>query len=221
MPIAAKPAQDFVPIKEVRDGTLVMQDKSLRAVLMTSSINFALQSEDNQIAIVSQFQNFLNSLDFSVQIFIQSRKMDIRPYLALLEERYHAQQTELMKIQTREYIGFVKTFTENTNIMTKTFFVVVPFSAAIASFREGPMKAVGAFMKKTPEKNLEVEKLENFQEAKMQLQQRISVVEQGLIRCGLRVAHLGSEELIELFYKLFNPGETDKPIPLEQDTFQR
>lgn len=218
MPIASKPAQQFVPIKEVRDNVLVLQDGSLHAVLMTSSINFALQSEDNQAAILSQFQNFLNTLDFSVQIFLQSRKMDIAPYLQLLEERYAAQETELMKIQTREYVEYVKTIAEQTNIMTKTFFVVVPFSsfmASSASIKESSLKAVEVFMKKTPEANTASAAHDNFQEYKIQLQQRVSVVEQGLVRCGLRTAHLGSEELIELFYKLFNPGEVDKPMPLQ------
>ena len=126
---SAKSSQEFVPIKEVRDGVLVLKDGSLRTILMTSSINFALQSEDNQTAVIIQFQNFLNALDFSVQIFIQSRKMDIRPYLALLEERHKSLENELLKIQTREYIEFVRAFTENTNIMTKTFFIVIPFGS--------------------------------------------------------------------------------------------
>ena len=94
-----KATQDFVPIKEVRDGVIILKDNSLRAILMTSSLNFALKSEDHQNAIIGQFQNFLNSLDFSVQLFIESRKLDIRPYLALLEERYTKQTTDLMKIQ--------------------------------------------------------------------------------------------------------------------------
>ncbi len=211
-----KPAQDFVPIKEVRDGVIVLKDDSLRAILMTSSINFALQSEENQIAIVSQFQNFLNSLDFSVQIFIQSRKMDIKPYLALLEERYKAQESDLMKIQTREYIEFIKTFTESVNIMTKTFMVVVPYSSSVISIKKNPLEAVSDLIskKKGEAGKQEQQHKDEFEQNKVQLQQRIAVVDQGLIRCGLRTARLGSEEMIELFYKLFNPGETDKPIPL-------
>ena len=218
MAIASKPAQEFVPIKEVRDNVVVLQDGSLHAILMTSSINFALQSEDNQAAIISQFQNFLNTLDFSIQIFLQSRKMDIAPYLRLLEERCAAQETELMKMQTREYIEYVKTIAEQTNIMTKTFFVVVPFgtfAASVASMKEGPLKMVESFISKKPAASGGAENRDNFQENKIQLQQRVAVVEQGLIRCGLRTAHLGSEELVELFYRLFNPGETDKPIPLQ------
>src|SRR3989344_2182761 len=123
-----KATQEFVPIKEVRDGIIILRDGAFRAILMTSSLNFALKSEDNQNAIISQFQNFLNSLDFSVQLFIQSRKLDIRPYAALLEERQKEQESDLMRIQVAEYIEFIKSFTESTNIMTKTFFVVVPYA---------------------------------------------------------------------------------------------
>lgn len=212
----AKTSQEFVPIKEIRDGVLVLHDGSLRAVLMTSSVNFALQSQENQAATLSQFQDFLNSLDFSVQIFVQSRKMDIRPYLSLLEERYQAQQSELMKIQTREYIEFVRAFTENTNIMTKTFFVVVPYGATAISIKKNPLESITDLVGKGKKKGTgEARGADSFNESKVQLQQRIAVVDQGLIRCGLRTALLGAEEMIELFYRLFNPGENDKPIPLQ------
>ncbi len=215
MAITSKPSQQFTSIKEVRDNVLILQDGGLRALMITSSINFALQSEDNQAAILAQFQNFLNSLDFSVEIFMQSRKMDIKPYLAQLEERYHAQPSELMKIQTREYIEFVRAFTENTNIMTKSFFVVVPLGGNQLSLKKGAFQAVNDLIGSKKNKST-AEQSDDFHEQKMQLQQRMAVVEQGLLRCGLRVAHLGSEEIIELFYKLFNPGESDKPMMAQQ-----
>ena len=137
MPITAKPTQDFVPIKEVRDGIIVLKDNSMRAILLASSINFALKSADERQGIILQFQNFLNSLDFSIQIFIQSKKLDIRPYLDLLRNRLKDQESELMKIQTQEYIGFVKNFTENTEIMKKSFFVVIPYSPGALQSKKG------------------------------------------------------------------------------------
>ena len=92
-------AQEFVPIKEVRDGVLVLKNGSMRAILLTSSLNFSLKSDDERNAIIMQFQDFLNSLDFAVEISIQSRRLDIRPYIALLEDRYKEQLNDLMKIQ--------------------------------------------------------------------------------------------------------------------------
>lgn len=108
MAIQSKAAQDFVPIKEVRDGVVILKDGSLRALVMTSSLNLALKSEDEQTATILQFQGFLNSLDFSIQIFIQSRKLDIKPYITMLENRMKEQLEDLLKIQTREYIDFIK-----------------------------------------------------------------------------------------------------------------
>lgn len=203
------PSQQFVPLKEVRDGIAILKDGSMRAILLTSSLNFALKSSDSQEAIIYQFQNFLNSLDFTVQIFVSSRRLDIRPYIALLENRYKEQTAELLRLQTREYIEFIKKFTESANIMTKSFFVVVPYSSAILN----KSSASGVFAKKDALKEA-AQKSEAFEEAKSQIQQRVSVVEQGLTRVGIRVAQLGTEEIIELFYKIFNPGETDKPIQL-------
>lgn len=209
MPISAKATQDFVPIKEIRDGIVILKDGEMRSILLASSLNFALKSADEQQAILMQFQDFLNGLDFSIQIFIESRRLDIRPYIALLEQRYKEQTTDLMKLQTREYIEFIKNFTESVNIMTKSFFIVVPYMP--------PVLNVGGLNILNKNKNTGSKKLDEtaqFEENRSQLDQRMSVVEQGLVRCGIRVIKLGSEEMVELYYKLFNPGETEKPIQL-------
>lgn len=206
MALKANSSQRFVPIKEIRDGIALLNDGGLRAILMTSSINFALKSTENQEAIILQFQNFLNSLDFSLQIVVQSRRLDIRPYLSLLNERKKAQTGELMKLQINEYMEFIKSFTEATNIMTKSFFVVVPYTPTLQI-----TPSMGLFGKKNNEEE-EKKKITSFEESRSQLEQRMSVVEQGLARCGLRVVRLGTEEATELFYRLFNPGEKEKSL---------
>jgi type IV secretory pathway VirB4 component len=203
--------QNFVPISEVRDGIVVMKDGSLRAVLLASSINFALKSEDEQTAFIVQFQNYLNSMDFSTQIFVQSRMLDIRPYIATLEEAYKEQLDDLMRVQIREYIEFIKSFTEAANIMTKNFFLVVPYSPAMAMTKAG----IGNILP-FGHKNTATENNKSFEEQVTQLEQRVSIVQQGLIRTGVRTVQLGTEEAIELLYKLFNPGEEGKPMPLQE-----
>ena len=203
MPINARATQAFVPIKEVRDGIVILKNGELRAVLLASSINLSLKSAEEQKATIMEFQSFLNTLDFSIQICIQSRRLDIRPYLILLENRMKDQEEPLIKIQTREYIEFIKNFTEQVNIMTKSFFIVIPYSAEAArkssffsSFFGGGGQSVG---NKTKE--------EEFEEKRIQLEQRMGVIEQGLSRVGVRVVQLGTEEIVELYYKVFNPGE--------------
>ncbi len=213
MAIIAKPTQDFVPIKAIRDGVLIMKDGFYSSVLMISSINFALKSEEEQDAIIFQFQNFLNSLDFSMQIFIQSRKLDIGPYLNRLRDAEKKQTNELLRIQTREYIEFVKNFVKSTEIVTKTFFAVVPFKPEGMETIRKKGGIGGIFSSKLfkPKKNEAREEGDDkFDEYKIQLQQRMDVVSQGLVRCGLKVAPLNTEEIIELFYKLFNPGELER-----------
>lgn len=211
MATVSKTTQDFVPIQEIRDGIIILKNGGMRGIVLASSLNFALKSQDEQSSILMQFQNFLNSLDFSVQIFIQSKKLDIRPYVALLEDRYKEQVSELMKIQVREYIEFVKTFVESTNIMSKSFFVVVPYDPAPASISNNPISRMLPKNKgKSPNETADSQ----FAEYRSQLEQRIAVIEQGLVRCGIRTAELGTEEVVELYYKLFNPGETEKPIQI-------
>jgi len=210
--VKAQATQDFVPIKEVRDGVVILKDGSLRVLLMASSINLALKSQDEQQAVIAQFQNFLNSLEFTVEFFIQSRSLDIRPYIALLQDRYQKELDELMKIQIREYMAFIKDFTERANIMTKNFFIVVPYDPALIN-RGGGM--LGSLL---PGRSGGMAALsdEQFEQYRTQLEQRSAVIEQGLVRTGVRVVKLGTEEVIELFYKLFNPGELEKPLQVEQ-----
>ncbi len=191
-----KTAQDIVPIKEVRDGIAILHDGGMRAFLIVSAINFALKSGDEQQATVLQFQNFLNSVNFPMQICVQSRRLDIRPYVATLEVREREQANDLMKIQIREYAQFIKRFTELNNIMTKTFFVVIPYLPSVAGKFSGGDKTDA----------------DRFEEHRTQLEQRIGVAQSGLTRCGLRTVQLGTEEVVELFYRLFNPGDVEQPI---------
>lgn len=204
--------QNFVPIQEIRDGVIILKNGGMRSLVLATSLNFALKSADEQSAILIQFQNFLNSLDFSLQIFVQSKKLDIRPYIALLEDRYKEQATELMKIQVREYIEFIRTFVESTNIMSKSFFAVVPYDPPIVAGGKGPLGMLGGKKGKGGKGDVSVD--EKFQEYRSQLEQRVALVEQGLVRCGIRTAELGTEEVVELFYKIFNPGDTEKPIKI-------
>ncbi len=203
----AKTTQDFLPIKEIRDGTVILKNGGLRMVMIASSLNFSLKSADEQMAILSQYQSFLNSLDFSLQIFMQSRKLDIKPYIGILEERVKEQTNDLLKIQTKEYIDFIKTFTDSTNIMAKAFFIVVPYDPPIFTVNSGLLSRI---LPSSGKKKGTTEG-DNFEEYRSQLEQRVSVVEQGLSRIGIRIAPLGTEELVELYFKLFNPGETDVP----------
>lgn len=203
--------QQFVPVKEIKNGTIILKDGSYRGVLICSSVNFGLKSADEQHAIILGFQNFLNTLDFSIQVVINSRKMDLRPYLTLLEKKAVEQKTELMKIQLREYVEFVRSFTDNANIMMKSFYIVVPYTSHISV-----ADTVGFFSKigggaKTQKTSAST----SFEESRAQLEQRMSLVAEGLSGTGVRAATLGTEEVIELLYRSFNPGELENPIRLD------
>ena len=212
--VSSKATQEFVPLKEVRDGIVVLKDGSLRMILMASSINLALKSADEQAAVIAQFQNFLNSLEFTVQFFVESRKLDIRPYIALLEGRLAAELDDLLRLQIREYISFIRDFTERANIMSKNFFIVIPYDPALIA-RGGGVGAITSLVKLSGDKHeSQAVTDEKFEEYRSQLEQRVGIIEQGMIRTGVRIVPLGTEELIELFYKLFNPGELEKPQAL-------
>lgn len=202
MAVSASPAQKFVPIKDIKDGIVLLKDGQMCMVLLATSMNFALKSVEEQQAILSQFQSLLNTLDFSLQIYVQSRRLDIRPYLSVLYEREGMQDNDLMRIQLREYIEFIRTFTQEIDIMTKNFFVAIPYNPGITG-----VKGIKGFLKGGNDGAQHTSNEEKFREDRSQLEQRVSVVTQGLARIGIRTAPLGTDELIELFYRIYNPED--------------
>lgn len=209
MATSSAATQSFVPIKEIREGIVVLKDGTYRGILICSSVNFGLKSADEQRAITQGFQSFLNTLDFSIQIVINSRKMDLRPYLALLQSKEAEQKTELLKIQLREYMEFIRSFAEQANIMSKTFYVIVPYSPSSSVQVSKAVSFLGGSKKQ------EAAAPDNFLEDRTQLSQRLALVAGGLGSAGVRAVPLGTEELIELYYRAFNPGELENPIRLD------
>jgi hypothetical protein len=198
----ARPStQDFLEIDQIREGVLLLKNKSLRGVLMVSSLNLALKSEEEQNATIFQYQNFLNSLDFSCQIVVQSRRLNITGYIEKLKELETKQTNELLKIQTQGYREFIETMIRSGSIMIKTFFVVVPFYLS-----EGQTNVSPGQLLKSQKVTLSEE---SFQRCKNQLWQRMEFLALGLRRCGLTVMPLTTPELIELFWGLHHPQEAE------------
>lgn len=208
--MAPKASQSFVPVKEVRNGVIILKDGTYRGILMCSSVNFSLKSDDEQRAVIGGFQTFLNSLDFSVELVVHSRRMDIRPYLALLNERTDKQETELMKIQVREYMEFVRAFADQANIMTKTFYIVVPLSPTSGA----EVKSALSFLPRPASSATSNEARDDFAEHRIQLEQRMSLAAGAIASAGIRAVPLDTEAIIELLYRSFNIGELDSPIRL-------
>lgn len=194
--------QDFLEIDQIKGGIIVLKNKALRGVIMASSLNFALKADEEQNAIIAQFQNFLNSLSFSAQVLIQSRKLNITGYLDKLKELEKRQTNELLQIQTRGYREFVESLIQEGSIVNKTFYVIVPYVLT-----ESP--EFSALQK--PWKKIEIPALteESFQRCKIQLQQRMEFVVSGLRRCGLLAAPLTTAEIAELFWTIHHPQESE------------
>lgn len=205
----AQSTQSFVLIDQIKEGVVILKGGGMRALLKCSSLNFALKSKDEQDATIYEFQNFLNSLDFSVQVFINSRFLNIDDYITVLEEREKIQQNDLLRVQTREYINFIKDFVQSTNIVSTDFYTVISFdqSEAIGKVENGgggPFSLFG--FRKGPAK---MERQE-FLHYKNQLLQRVEFVKTGLHRMGIATTLLPTEELIMLFWNLYNPQNLQK-----------
>ncbi|MEK7464574.1 MAG: hypothetical protein AAB617_02225 [Patescibacteria group bacterium] len=197
------PTQKFVDVKSIKDGILYLKNGGLRQLLIVGGINFDLKSEEEQNLILSSFQNFLNTLDFSVQFFIHSRKINIDEYLEMLGKRKTEETNELLRIQIEDYISFIRSFVAENPIISKTFFTVVPYDPVFMSNKTGGIFSL--FQKKTDgTKQLEAQKQIE------QLSHRVNQVISGFQQIGLRATALNDEELIELFYNMYNPQLIEK-----------
>ncbi len=198
---SSSPTQKYLDVAEVKDDTIILKSGALRSVLAVSAINFDLKSTDEQTAIINQYQNFLNSVDFPIQILVSSRKLDMRTYFDYITSKEKTQHSELLRMQLAEYKNFIEQLVSGSNIMEKNFYIIVPFSP-IENKDKGFFSNIGSLM--NPQKNI-IEKNTNFETYKNQLFQRVDHIIAALSGIGLRIAPLKTEELIELLFNSYNP----------------
>jgi len=204
----------FLDIWEIKDNLVILKNGTLRAVLLVSSVNFALKSEDEQTAVIQGYTQFLNSLDFTLQIVVQSRKLDIDNYLDRLRVQQKTQTNELLRIQTQDYIQYIGELVELADIMSKRFYIVIPLDP-------GGVKGQGFFSKlKTifSPTSVIVLKQKKFEEYRNEVQKRVDYVIDGLSSVGLNSVQLDTQGLIELYYNTFNPkvAENQKMPDIEK-----
>lgn len=195
-----KTTQSFLRVAEIKNDTVVMDDGTLRGILAVSSTNFDLKSQDEQNSIIYNFQHFLNSLDFPIQILMQSRKMEIGTYLEKLKRIAERQTNELLRVQTSEYIDFISRLIDNASIMNKNFYIIVPEGESIRPRAAGFLSRIFGDGKSREIK----EKMENFERVKEKLDTRLTSVMANLTGVGIRAGRLKTEELIQLYYNSYN-----------------
>ncbi len=208
------PTQRYLDIAEIREDTVVLKDGTLRAVIMVSSINFALKSQEEQQATVQSYMQFLNGLDYPIQVVIQSRKMNVDAYMEALKKREAEISNDLLKAQIRDYRGFVNELVDLGEIMQKRFYVVVPYDPVTDKKRNFWSKLSEAIMPATIVKLNE----KKFKERRYEVMQRVSIIQGGLTGMGLQSAVLDTQSLIELYYTVYNPDvfDTQKLVNLNE-----
>lgn len=202
--MAEQATQQFLEVQDIKEGILLLKNNSIRGILMVSSINFALKSEEEQTGIILAFQSFLNSLDFFCQIIIQSRNINITPYLDSLKDLEDKQVNPLLRKQTTSYREFIKNMVVGDMVMTKNFYVIIPYNM----FEIFGVKKAGQNLNMSgqPQKAMTDE---DFQRCKTQLWQRMEYLAMGLRRCGLEAVPLTTPELIELFWSIHHPDQAE------------
>lgn len=193
--------QQFLDVLEIKDKTVVLKDGTLRAILLVSSINFALKSEDEQTAVIQSYTQFLNAIDFPIQIVIQSRKLNIDEYIERLKKIEKQQTNELLKMQTIEYRNYITELVEIADLMSKRFYVVVPYSPK----EDRPKKFMGRLVEAFSPSTVIHLKQQQFEEYRTELFKRVQYVIDGLGSAGLQSAVLDTQSLIALFYNTYNP----------------
>lgn len=203
--MAFTPTQKYLNISEFRDDMVILKDGTLRMVIMSSSVNFALKGENEQSALIAGYIEFLNSLNHPIQVVIQSRKLDIEGYIRRLREAKKNQPNELLKTQIDGYMGYIQQLIEMQEIMTKKFFIVIPFNP-LGSKNKGFFTK----MKETifPVQLIRVRK-EKFAKYKEEMMLKANNIISNLKSMGLDAVLLDTQSLIELYYNVYNPKSSE------------
>ncbi len=194
--------QQYLDIAEIKEDTVIMRDGTLRAVLLISSINFALKSEDEQNAIISAYVNFLNNIDFPLQIVIRSRELNIDGYIETLKQKAKEQTNELLKIQTSEYMQYISELVSISKIMNKRFYIVIPYNPMSDKQKSFFSRFFDIFKPAT----LIRMKADKFKRRRIELTRRVDNIMSGLGSIGLGAVQLDTQGLIELYYNSYNPS---------------
>ncbi len=200
--------QNMLQIAEIRDGIVIMSDGSFRSVVMIKSINFDLMSPQEQEAVESGYQGFLNSLYFPIQIFVRSQKVDLQPYIDKLDKIRTEHDNMLLALMMEDYITYIDALAQQTNIMDKKFYVVIPYFPVIdvqkaLTQSKNFLSGIAALFK-SQEKHVTINEQE-LENAKTELRNRVQSVLAGLLQCGIQGLPLDTQELIELYYDTYNP----------------
>ncbi len=181
-----------IDIESAKDGVLVLPGRHYRALLQVSSLNFELKSEDEQDALIETYEGFLNSVGSPLQILIRTREIDMDKYLTELDERLAGEAERIYRQQLKNYGEFIRSLITTNKILTRHFYVVVPYDA--------------------PNKT-------DFELVKEQLALLVDIVAKGLGRLGIRTRQLSSLEVLDLFYSFYSPVQA-KIQPLSEQTMQ-
>lgn len=212
----AQSTKQLVAVANIIDNVVLLKNGSLRTVVQVSAINFELRSEGEQVAILQNFQRFVNSVDFPLQIVVNSRKLNIDEYLKLIDQSSNELSNELLKIQAAEYGKFVGELSDLSNIMSKKFYIVVPFYVFETPSKSGIMQSLKSIIKPSAvAKELTPEQLETY---KSQLLQRTELIFDGLVGMGLTTKTLETDDLMNLFYGLYNPSSKSDFKNIEDKT---
>ncbi len=197
--------QLYLRISEIRDNIVVLKDGGIRGIIKTTSINFNLKSEDEQNAIIYSYQNFLNSLDFPIQILVKSKKLDLNEYINQVKELGDKQQNKLLQEQTYEYAQYISKLIDYADIMEKNFYVIVPYTIGMVSGKNDTFQ--NFFKRVNPKEKASdiIKRDKNFDKHKKQIIHRLTIVKNGLNNCGLQTEDLNTEKIIELLYQCHNP----------------
>jgi hypothetical protein len=206
---AISSTQRYLPIAEIREDTLLLKNGGIRAVIKVNSLNFNLKSESEQQGIIAGYQSFVNTLIFPLQIVIRSSRLNIDPYLSGLKDRAEKQQSPLLKEQTMDYADFMEKLVDVADIMQKNFYVVVPMDSGTLTKR-GVFQRFLEWMNVDDTRSKAMQRSREFKSTSKVLRDRVTVVTSGLENIGITAHRLKSEELVQLFYSIYNPTTSQK-----------
>lgn len=197
--------QDLLPIADIVDGLVVYKNGGVSLILESTSLNFGLLSEREQEAVILSYAALLNSFNFPVQIVVRSQKKDISSYMEYLGQAETKIKNEKLRLIMDDYKNFITEAIKKRNVLSKKFYIVIPFTPYELGMAKSAKSAITGLSFKSSKGPLPYPKSYVIRKAKIALYPKREHLKRQAARMNIQLKSLSNEELLSLFYNIYNP----------------
>ena len=120
--------QDYLPIKDLKNGIIETADGRYIKILEVDPINFTLRSDEEQFNIISSFASWLKISPMRLQFKSITRKADSDRHIAMVRKELEQEGNPQCREMGEDYIKLIKDV-GSREALTRRFFLIFQYEA--------------------------------------------------------------------------------------------